>query len=71
VDWPAIVTQLRKCGLSYPRLREVTGIPVGTLYNLANGITEEPGYSKGEKLLAYWRQITAHTRDEVPQSFRL
>jgi len=58
IDWAAVMAQLRERGMSYPQLHRATSIPVGTLYNLANNLTQEPGHSGGERLLALLNAVS-------------
>ena len=57
IDWAAVMAQLRERGMSYPQLHRATSIPVGTLYNLANNLSQEPGHMGGERLLQLLREV--------------
>lgn len=62
IDWSQVMAQLRE-RMSYPALHRCTGMSLGTLHNLANGICSEPRHSEGERLLELLRTTEA-------QSFR-
>jgi hypothetical protein len=67
IDWSAVVEQLRSRGMTYPQLHRCTGMPLGSLHNLASGISAEPRHSDGERLLELLRSVSVKPEGE---SFR-
>ncbi len=57
IDWSDVVTQLRSRGMTYPQLHRCTGMSLGSLHNLASGISAEPRHSDGERLLELLRSV--------------
>lgn len=52
VDWPAVVSEIRGAGLMVKAIAQKAGVAPTTLHNLTSGMTREPCYSVGVKLLA-------------------
>jgi hypothetical protein len=67
IDWSAVVEQLRARGMTYPQLHRCTGMPLGSLHNLASGVSAEPRHSDGERLLELLRSVSVKPEGE---SFR-
>ena len=55
VDWPRIIEDLRRTGLSVEGMSEATGIPRSTLLGYRN-LDAEPKHADGEALLNLWRR---------------
>lgn len=67
IDWSVVMGELRQ-RMTYPQLHRCTGMSMGSLYNLAEGVSREPRYSDGERLLELLRTVSQ--KQEDPQSFR-
>lgn len=52
IDWPKVVSEIRGGGLMVKAIAQRVGVAPTTLSNLTNGLTKEPCYSVGVKLLA-------------------
>lgn len=51
MDWPAVIMQINKAGLSGAQIAERIGVAHSTINGLKNGHWDEPRYSLGAKLI--------------------
>lgn len=56
--WPSIIKDLLDSGLTQARVAELIGVAQTTISEMANGRIKEPGWSKGQALLALHNQVT-------------
>ena len=51
VDWNRVVSELRGAGMMVKAIARKAGVAPTTLHNLTSGMTKEPCYSVGVRLL--------------------
>ena len=59
VDWPHVVSEIRGGGLMVKAIAQRVGVAPTTLHNLVSGMTREPCYSVGVKLLQLRDRVRA------------
>lgn len=70
IDFEGMLDELRRRGFTWPALERETTIPVTTLKDyLLNGAT--PLHPNGEKLIAFYCQVTSTARTDVPTRRKL
>lgn len=69
VDWFRVLADLLQAGRPRSVVERETGIPDSTLGGWWLGHTE-PRHFYGEKLIAYWCDVTGNDRDSVPKRRR-
>lgn len=65
-DWPAVIEQLRRAGLSFQAISQHTDLPKSTLIGYRDGSV--PKHHDGEKLIELWCGATNHTRSQLPRT---
>ena len=64
VNWPAVVSELRGQGLMLCAIARRVGVAPSTLGDLANGLTREPCYSVGVRLLELRARLAPEAQAE-------
>lgn len=64
VDWFSVITLLLRSGYSLASVAAHVQVPKSTLIGWKQGA--EPRYSEGERLIAFWVQVTGKDRVCVP-----
>ncbi|PTS84007.1 hypothetical protein DBR00_11545 [Pseudomonas sp. HMWF032] len=64
VDWFQVITGLSRAGYSPQSVADAIKVARSTLLGWKQGA--EPRYSEGERLVAFWCQVTSHSRDQLP-----
>lgn len=64
IDWFQVITGLSRAGYSPQSVADAIGVARTTLLGWKQGA--EPRYTEGERLLAFWCQITGNKRDKLP-----
>lgn len=68
VDWFRLLCDLKKFDFSHNDIKNMTGIPVGTLAGYKQGA--EPKHADGEKLVKLWCNVTGGSRLDLPKVSR-
>lgn len=58
-NWPQVVFEIRGGGLMVKAIAQRVGVAPQTLHNLVSGMTKEPCYSVGVKLLELRDRVKA------------
>lgn len=66
VDWETLLDTLRRHGFSLYAIEHQIGISREQLRHYRNGAT--PRHTDGERVIAFWMQITSCTRDQLPMT---
>lgn len=64
IDWFSVITVLLRQGYSLSSVAAHISVPKSTLIGWKQGA--EPRYSEGERLLAFWCQVTGQDRISLP-----
>lgn len=64
VDWFEVITCVVRKGYSLGSVAAHLSVPKSTLIGWKQGA--EPRYSEGERLLAFWAQVTGYDRASLP-----
>lgn len=64
IDWFQVIAMLRKAGYSVQSISDAIKVPRTTLIGWKQGA--EPRYSEGERLIAFWCEITSQAREKLP-----
>ena len=67
VDWPCLVDDLRRAGVSMYAAAPLVGISRSQLTAYASGI-HTPTHAAGERLIAFWCGTTSRTRESLPMT---
>jgi len=65
VDWPRLILDLRRTGLSLPRIGQGAGVSARTIGSYLTTDTE-PAHWTGEALIGFWVVTTGRQRGEAP-----
>ncbi len=66
IDWPEVIDELRRGGLTSAAIAEQCGISATTIKEWRQGI-KSPLYSTGEALVAFWCQFTGRPPEQLPR----
>ena len=64
VDWFQVITRLSRAGYSPQSIADAIHVARTTLLGWKQGA--EPRYTEGERLVAFWCQVTGLSREELP-----
>ncbi|MEE5136187.1 hypothetical protein V2J83_11805 [Pseudomonas alliivorans] len=64
VDWFTVINMLTRAGYTPQTIADVIRVARTTLLGWKQGA--EPRYTEGERLVAFWCQITANDRSRLP-----
>jgi len=64
-DWAAMLGEMRRLGVGIDSLGRHLGMPRTTLQHYAY-MGGQPKHAEGERLIAFWCQLTERTRAELP-----
>ena len=64
IDWFQVITALSRNGYSLSSIAAHISVPKATISGWKHGA--EPRYTEGERLVAFWCQVTSHHRDKLP-----
>ncbi|KVC52300.1 hypothetical protein [Burkholderia stagnalis] len=65
VNWNEVFVQLRRAGYSVLDIEHFTGIRHSTFMGWKNG-GAQPNHPNGERMIAFWSQALAMSRDMLP-----
>ena len=66
IDWPALIDELRRSGLSMTGIAEQCGVSLTAIKEWRQGI-KSPLYASGEALVAFWCQVTGKSVEQLPR----
>lgn len=66
IDWPEVIDELRRAGLTSAAIAEQCGISATTIKEWRQGI-KSPLYATGEALVAFWCQYTGKAPEMLPR----
>lgn len=64
IDWFQVIVALSRNGYSLSSIAAHIKVPKATLSGWKHGA--EPRYTEGERLVAFWCQVTTRSRDQLP-----
>jgi len=64
IDWFQVIVALSRNGYSLSSIAAHIKVPKATLSGWKHGA--EPRYTEGERLVAFWCQVTGSPRDKLP-----
>jgi len=64
VDWFSLINGILRAGYSIQSAAEAISVPRSTLIGWKQGA--EPRYTEGERLVAFWCQVTGSDRSRLP-----
>lgn len=65
IDWFRVITDLGRCGIPSQLIADSIGVAKSTLLGWKQGA--EPKHGDGEKLVAFWCQVTERPREALPK----
>lgn len=69
VDWPAIVSELRACGMTHQAIADAIGAHKSTVV-LWVSEQREPQHILGDRLIDVWCMVVGRSRWHVPRQAR-
>lgn len=66
VDWFAVLTDLKRCGLASLQAARQIEVPHSTVMGWKEG--SEPKHADGERLIDLWIAVTGRNRHQLPRN---